>query len=416
MNRTNVGSRVRWLAIVVPIAIWGLAADGSPAVQDGASMSEGREGPGLTVYSGNLALARWKVDRILESGVQTVRVDGLPSNVDPTSIAVLSGDVTLLGTHSMRTYQDPGAGAGASIELDIEVGRRVEGLDLVFLTAGLSWSADYVVLLAADDGSARIDGYASVSNNSGTRYENAEVQLLAGVVRGIGGGRFADADLRVRALEAAAEPPSLGEATFGDYHLYTVSTPLTLGNGESRRIRLLGAARATTRKEYVLSHVINHFRSYPEPLRLPVNVEYVIERDANDEFGSQPLPAGQVRVFQPDATGRVQLVGVVPISNTPEGERIRLQVGQAFDIVGTRTQTDFQRVSGNTYESSWEVELVNRRGEEVTVQVIDQIGGDWEILESSHRWERLSASTVRFAVRVPADGQGVLEYRIRVKS
>jgi hypothetical protein len=372
-------------------------------------------GPSLTIYSGNLALVRSEVDRVVTPGVHTVRIDGLPTNIDPSSVIVLNAGVTLLGAHGFRTYQDP-AGSGASLDLDLEVERRVERLQLAFLTTGLSWKADYAMVIARDDATARIDGYATIVNGSGTGYEDAEVQLLAGTIQGDRRGRFeADALRAAKAFEESAAVPGLQQAAFGDYHLYTVSTPISLRAGESRRIRLVGAESVRTEKEYRLTQSVAYHRSYPEPLVAPVAVSYRVERPEDSEFGGVPLPGGRVRILQRDEAGRIQLLGIANIANTLKGEDLRLQTGYAFDIVGRRTQTDYQRLQGNVYESAWRVELENETDSDVTVQVIERLSGDWRIVESSHRLEKLSAGAVRFSVQVPGGGEAVLTYRVRVR-
>ncbi|UCC49061.1 MAG: DUF4139 domain-containing protein [Gemmatimonadota bacterium] len=393
------------LAVMLPL--------GAVSVGGGGT---GTTGPSLTIYTGNLALARQEVERTLEPGAHTVRVDGLPTNIDASSLIVLNDGATLQGVHGQRNYQDPASGPGTSLELDLEVQRRVERLELAYLTTGLNWSASYALVVARDDASARVDGYATVANNSGTSYEEAEVQLLAGTIQR-GRGRFEPAaPLRAEAFEEMAAAPELQEAAFADYHVYTVSTPLTLRAGESRRIRLLGAGSVRTRKEYTFSHSANYYRQSPEPLTQPVVISYRIERGEESEFGGVPLPGGQVRLLQRDEVGRIQLLGIATIPNTPRGEDLRLVTGHAFDIVGTRTQTDYERPAGNVYESGWKVEVRNRSGSDVTVQVIEQLSGDWSIVESSQRWEKLSAGAVRFFLDVPAGGESVLEYRVSVRT
>jgi hypothetical protein len=375
------------------------------------------DAPSLTIYTSNLALVRMQVERVLPAGVHTVRIDGLPSNIDPSSLIVLGAGVTLLGAHGYRSYQDAATGSGASLDLDLELTQQAETLELAFLTSGLSWTADYALIVAPNDASAKVDAYASISNGSGTGYEGAEVQLLAGVIRSGGAGRFDDAYGAMRAMEESAAPPALQGAAFADYHVYTVSIPLTLRNGERRRIRLLGAGSVKTVKEYVFSHGgAAYHRSSAETLTRPASVYYQVERRRGDEFGDTPLPAGQVRVYQRDDAGRVQLLGMAGIPNTPAGEDLRLGTGQAFDVIGTRTQTDYERVSGNVYQSAWKLELKNSSDEDVTVQVIEQLSGDWEILESTHDAEKLSAATVRFRVAVPAGGSTTLEYRLSVST
>jgi hypothetical protein len=386
------------------------------AVRDADMVGASTGTSSLTIYNSNVALVRREVERFLPAGMHTVRVEGLPTNIDPSSLIVLDEGVTLLGVRGFRSYQDASTGPGASLDLDLDVERQTERLQLAFLTNGLNWSATYSVIVARDDATARVDGYATLVNGSGTGYEDTEVQLLAGTIQRGGRADYADEFRMARAFEAAAEAPELQEAAFGDYHLYTVSTPLSLRAGESRRIRLVGARSVRTQKEYTFANTLTYHRQYPEPLTRPVAISYRVERSEDGEFGEVPLPGGQVRVLQRDEDGRVQLLGVAGLANTPKRQDLRLHTGYAFEIVGTRTQTDFERPGGNVYESAWKVELKNESESSVTVQVIEQLTGDWEIIESSHRHEKLSAGAVRFSIDVPSGGTTVLEYRVSVRS
>jgi hypothetical protein len=373
-------------------------------------------GPGLTIYAGDLALVRQTVERSLSAGPHTVRIDGLPTTVDLSSLIVLDEEATLLGVHGFREYQDA-SGSGASVELDLDVARALENLQIAFLSTGLGWSADYALIVRRDDASARMDGFADLTNNSGASFEGAEVQLLAGSIQR-GGEAFGDARLS-RAAAGMLEmevAPELLEAAFGDYHLYTVSSPLTLRAGERRRIRLMGTTAAKTQKLYTFSHSATYYEPVAEPLTQAATVSYRVERGEGGEFGDTPLPAGQVRIFQEDAGGRLQLLGISGIGNTPANEDLLLSTGRAFDVVGTRTQTDYERPSSNVFESAWRIELRNRGEKSVSVQVLEGLSGDWEIVQSTQRAEKLSAATVRFVVDVPARGQASLEYRVRVRS
>ncbi len=400
---------------VLALAV-GVSAGASPlAAPDVVGRAE-PSSPSLTVYSGNLALVRQRVERPLSRGSHTIRVDGLPTNMDPSSLVVLSPGVTLLGTHGLRSYQDAASGPGASLDLDLEVNAPVDGLSLAFLTNGLNWSADYTLIVARDDTRARVDGYASIVNGSGAGYENAEVQLLAGTIQPGRGGRIDMADFRAMGAMSEALAPALQEAAFGDYHLYTVSQPLSLRSGESRRIRLVGARSVATEKVYTFRNSLVYHHQEPDPVTRPVAVSYKIVRPETSEFGGTPLPSGQVRMFQEDEAGRVQLLGIASIPNTPKGEDLWLNTGFAFDILGTRTQTRYERPTGNRYESSWKVELRNRGDSKVTVQVVEELAGDWQIVESTHRAEKLSAGAVRFRVDVEAGGATTLEYHVVVRT
>lgn len=406
---SSLSSWARGLAACLAVAV--LAATAVPA---GAQEADR---PGLTIYMQNLALVRSEVDRPVPAGESTVRVDDLPGNIDLTSLMVLDPAVTLLGVHGQRSYQAAGRGSAISLALDLRAERAVDGLRIAYLTGGVGWGASYAMVVGTEDRSARIDGYATVTNNSGTGYEDASVQLLAGTVNVEGGGRrhvMMD-QLRVSAEMAVAAPQLSGEP-FSGFHLYEVDAPLTLEQGDSHRIRLMGADEVRVEREYVLPGQVNFYQRMEEPQRQEAVIRYRVERPEGTGFADLPLPSGTVRLFQPDDEGRLQLLGTDGIPNTPAEEELLLTVGRAFDIGGTRTQTEFERVEGSVHESAWEVELVNRTDERVVVQVVDEIQGDWEILESSHEAQRLSAHRVRFDVPVPADGEATLTYRVRVRS
>jgi hypothetical protein len=374
----------------------------------------------LTIYTQNLALVRAGLDRVLEPGLHAVLIDGLPTTFDQNTVMITNPEVTLLGARDFRTYQGATTGAGAAITLDVQVAARIDELSLVYLTTGMGWTASYAMVVAPDDATAQIDGYATIMNNAGTRYDGAEVQLLAGTInqQGASGGRYRYemmGELRM-ASEGMAQSPGLTEASFGGYHLYTVTEPLTLLPGEARRIRMWGADAVDTIKEYLLAGQFNYYQQLPEPMTQPVMARYRVERPAGTEFGDVPLPAGQVRMFQPDDEGRLQLLGIAAIDNTPREQELVLNVGYAFDIIGTRTQTDYTRPDGNRYESAWRVELTNQTDEDVEVQVLERIAGDWTIMNTTHEAEEISAGAVLFRVPVPAGGEAVLEYRVAVRT
>lgn len=373
---------------------------------------------GLTIYMQNTALVRATVDRPVQAGESTIRVDGLPGNMDPTSLVVLDPEATLLGVHGRRNYQSAEEGNAISLALDLSADRALDGLRLAYLTRGMSWNPSYTMIVSPDDASAGIDGYATVSNNSGTGYEGAAVQLLAGTVNLDGGGTprpMARQEAMAADMAATGAPQISGQA-FSGYHLYDVDTPITLLTGAERRIRLLGARSVPVSREYVLPGEVSYRQQTGEPRSQEAFFRYRVERPEGTSFADLPVPGGTVRMYQPDDEGRLQLLGADGIPNTPAGEEILLTVGRAFDIQGTRTQTAFERPGEDLYESAWRIELVNRSDEAVTVQVIETIQGDWEILQSSHEAERLSASRARFDVRVPADGEATLTYRVRLET
>jgi hypothetical protein len=128
-----------------------------------------------------------------------------------------------------------------------------------------------------------------------------------------------------------------------------------------------------------------------------------------------PLPKGIVRVYKRDSEGSLQFVGEDSIDHTPKDEKLRIMLGDAFDVVGSRKQTAWKKIAKNIYEASFEVVLRNHKKEDVAVKVIEPIPGDWTILSSSHEYKKTEAFLAEFLVPVPQDQEAKLIYTVRMQ-
>jgi hypothetical protein len=126
------------------------------------------------------------------------------------------------------------------------------------------------------------------------------------------------------------------------------------------------------------------------------------------------MPAGNVRVYQSDSSGGVQFVGEDRIDHTPKDETLRLHIGNAFDVVCERKQTDFEKIAAGTYEIEYAITLRNHKATPIAVEVNEPIGGTWRMLRSTHEWTKTDAFAARFSVPIDADGTSTLSYRVRV--
>ena len=152
--------------------------------------------------------------------------------------------------------------------------------------------------------------------------------------------------------------------------------------------------------------------------RVRGNPDVYIEFQTGPQSGLEaPLPAGVVRLYQEDVDGAPLLIGETTIDHTPVGERVKLQVGKAFDVVGERTQTDFVKLGPRALEETYEVVIRNRKATPVTVQVVERLfrSGDWEIAEASHPYTKADAQTVHFTVEVPAEDEVTITYTVRYR-
>jgi hypothetical protein len=286
-----------------------------------------------------------------------------------------------------------------------------------YLTDDMNWNADYVLTLPASEKTADLNGWVTVTNNSGTEFRNAQLQLVAGAVNVVQPPRTMEYRARAAAVPAPAAAPQFAQETISEFHLYSLERRTTLLDKESKQISLLEAANFPIEKHYEVngqSYYYQNAAAPGEPAKDPVEVHLKFKNSQANSLG-MPLPAGTIRVYEADSKGRLQFVGEDHINHTPKDERLDLHTGDAFDIVEERKQTNFERVDRHTTESTYEITLRNHKSEPATIEVNEPFGGDWTVEESSFKYEKTSATSARFTVPVSADGQAVLTYRVRVK-
>jgi hypothetical protein len=292
-------------------------------------------------------------------------------------------------------------------------------LRLGYFTQGASWSASYAVVLGK--GAARLTGQAVIPSQS-LREAEAEVQLLAGSVGGGRGprpmeeGRMAMAAMVAMNAKAAATEEGIGEA-----HLYTIPGKVSLEPGTTSTGALFEPASAAWERSFVVRGQIPWYgplQQYGnEESPFPVEVWYTLKREAKTPFGDLPLPGGAWRLYEPDGQGRLQLIGEAAAGHTAAGQDVRLQAGSAFDLTAKRIQTSYatQRDSNRTIATAgYRVTVASAKDSAVTVDVLEERGGEWTILASSVPPVKLSSTRTRFRLRVPPHGEAGLTYRVRV--
>lgn len=284
-----------------------------------------------------------------------------------------------------------------------------------YLTVDVNWNADYVLTVASDQQGADLNGWVTVVNKSGTEYKNAQLQLVAGELHRVRDEVGLARELRVMA-KAEAAAPQFAEEALSEYHLYTLERRTTLHQNETKQISLLAANGIRIAKRFVVDGQTFYYRSPQRPghpFKDPVKV-FIKFKNAQANSLGLPLPAGVVRVYQGDSKGRVQFIGEDRIGHTPKDETLDLHIGNAFDIVAERKQTDYQTF-GRAHEMAFEISLRNRKNELITIEVNEPIYGDWTMLESSHKYEKTAAFAAQFNVPVAANSETLLKYRVRVR-
>jgi hypothetical protein len=295
--------------------------------------------------------------------------------------------------------------------------RTRHDLEVSYLTNNLNWKSDYVFVIADDEALGDLTGWVTLTNGSGASYENAQLKLVAGEVQRVTpdvGRRMRDEVFRAQAASEA--DMKFSEESFFEYHLYTLGRPTTLRQNEQKQVTLLDASGIGLKKRLIFYGAAQYYRGQIGEVISNQKLDVLLEF-ANTERNRLgiPLPKGIVRVYKADASGAQQFIGEDNIDHTPKDELVRIRMGEAFDVVGDRRQMAWNVISGCVSESDWRVTVRNHKDERIEVDAIEPVGGDWEILSTSHSYERMDAHTFRYRVDVPANGETVIRYRVRVR-
>ncbi len=293
---------------------------------------------------------------------------------------------------------------------------KPQRLEASYLTNGINWRADYVATLNGKDDRADLSGWVTIDNKSGATYENAALKLVAGDINRVkeeeeyGGTR-----VRAMLMEKAAAPQFKEEAFF-EYHIYTLQRPSTIKDNQTKQIQLVQASEVPVKKELLFQGQAFYYRGPSgetvSDQKVGVFIEIANKKDHHLGF---PLPKGTVRVYKKDGDGSLQFIGEDTIDHTPKDEKIRIKLGDAFDVVGSRKQTDWKKLARDTYEAAFEISLRNHKKEDVTVKVVEPVPGDWTMVSSSHEFKKTEAHLAEFNIPVPKDKEVKLTYRVRMR-
>ncbi len=297
-------------------------------------------------------------------------------------------------------------------------------VELTYLTGGLNWSADYILLLATDETSLDVNGWITLTNVSGAGFREAQLKLIAGDVNRLPEPEMMyDMAAAMPADGAMAQERQVEQRDFSEYKLYEVARPVTVADNETKQVEFVSATGVSASTFFVYNGG-SPFYGYYGPVTDQyygqsgiTDVQNWLEFSTGEESGlDAALPAGRVRVYQEDIDGAALLIGENQIDHTAKGETIELYLGNAFDLVGERIQSDFIYLGTNVLEETYQITLRNRKETDaVEIRVPENLfrWSNWEILNSSDDWTKVDSNSIEFRVTVPPGGEKVITYTVR---
>lgn len=299
-----------------------------------------------------------------------------------------------------------------------------------YVTGGMNWEASYNVIAPPKSNVLELVGWVTLDNQSGKTFRDARLKLMAGDVNkvpppglvaigsagraqfGIGGGQFG---------------PPVTEKTFDEYHLYTLEHPTTLHDRETKQVEMVRAAGIQSKTAYVYDgfKVEQNYQGWPmESIRqqesygvLSNPKVWVMQefKNSSENHLGMPLPKGRVRFYRRDDDGQLEFTGENDIDHTPKDETIRLYTGNAFDMTGERSRTEYRAdFNARWLDESFEMKVRNHKSEPVEVRVVEHLyrWTSWDIIKNSDPFKKLDSRTVEFLVQIPPGGEKLVSYKV----
>lgn len=298
-------------------------------------------------------------------------------------------------------------------------------VELTYLANGMGWTADYNILLGVGNQSLDLNGWVTLTNTSGAAYRNAQVKLIAGDVNRI---MTADQIMDEMEMERGMAIPTMApepvqQREFFEYQLYEIPRPVTIGDNETKQVEFVSGANVAARTFYVYdasTPFYGYFYVNTDQYYSQTGITTIgnyLEFSTSEESGlGADLPAGRMRVYQQDIDGAPLLIGENHINHTPEGEDVQIYLGNAFDLVGARTQTNFRLVSDTVMQETFEIRLRNRKeNDTVEIRVPERLSrwSNWEILNASMEYTQLDSATIEFRPRVEPGAEVIITYTVQ---
>ncbi len=302
--------------------------------------------------------------------------------------------------------------------------------ELSYVTGGMSWKADYSMISMDEDDTLDVIGWVTIDNQTGKMFKNAKIKLMAGDVSKIQNSQnmYEAAEvLRSKREESRAEVVT--EQAFEDYHLYTLAHKTTLYDQQTKQVEFLKAEKVKSKRIYVYNGAKidwNRYRGW-DASSIRQDKEYgtdcnrkvwIMKEFKNSEENNLgiPLPRGILRFYRKGDDGQLEFTGENIIDHTPKDETVRVYTGNAFDLVGERTRTDYKiDTSSDWLDESFEIKVRNHKeNEPVEIRVVENLYRwiNWDITEKSDSFVKTDSQTIEFHITLKPDEEKIITYKV----
>jgi hypothetical protein len=362
-----------------------------------------------------------------DNGKAGERQEGILEDAQPGNVVVRVGEKYIVNpTATIEAPANAGIVAIPQLSAQIKATNQARGaMNVAYLTEGLSWKADYTLTLAPGGSDLGLECWATIQNQSGADYPNAKIKFVAGAPnRSVSDSRKQRNMLESDAEAGATAPKeSLMELSangfadpeaVGELYAFPYESTATVRQNQTNRVLMMNSAKVTAERDYAIS-LPTMSRWYSASIeasdRHQAKLGLNFANSAESGLG-QPLPMGDIRVYEASTSGAPIYIGAAPIGNTPKDGKIHLTLSDVFDVYATAKIIKKRTINKKQSEYMFEAVIHNEKKNAVDVRLVQSFYDNFSFSAQSVKGKKLGTGQQEWKVNVPAGGEAKLTYTV----
>jgi len=289
---------------------------------------------------------------------------------------------------------------------------------VTYILNNLSWLASYDAYVNNDETKLDINARIVLTNNSGYNFKNSKISLVAGEINRAANNNIAFRAMMNKALvdsslEAESAPQEISAKSISEFYSYNLGfKEVTINDNETLSLDMFSRKGIKFKKVYVYKgqqdpwYFYDNLRNYRYDKNL--TAQFIFENNKENSM-EMPLPEGKIRVYKRNGDF-ISLIGEDNIKHSTPNSKIEITTGKAFNVSGTRKIIDHKKIRPNVYRDTIEIKIKNEKDENINVNIKEYLWGNWNIVESSHKYEKIDINNVEFNVEVAKKSTLTLKY------
>ena len=200
----------------------------------------------------------------------------------------------------------------------------------------------------------------------------------------------------------------------------------SINDGESKRMLFYQANQVSISKSFTFDAGKHPWEPNKQDTNVGIPVHYELENNKTNHLGKHALWGGKMRIYQDDGRGGSIFIGEDKPAYTPINQKMKLYVGDSRDIVVTQRKTHHEkknikrnrknRIILHDEIETMQITIENFKDKAATINIIEPMSGEWEIIKTSHPYTRKHHQQMEFTIKLPAKSKETLTYRYVVKN